>query len=244
MGAKMEASYSYYDYEKSIVRINETLDASDSLYEEKKSIPTRSSLTYSNGYYVSCSALFVDIRESKSLNERHKRPTLAKIYKTYISEVVAVMRSHTRVNEIYIEGDCVWGVFDTPYQSDVNELFCVAAQISSLIDILNIRYKKKGYSELTVGIGASYGESLYIKAGHSGSGINEVVWLGKLVGEAAELCSFGNKESYDSELMVSNVFYDNLEDSNKKLLYKHSYRSCYHGYVINTLMNEWVKNNG
>ncbi len=240
----MEASYSNYDYEKSIVRINETLDASDSLYEEKKSIPTRSSLTYSNGYYVSCSALFVDIRKSKILNDKHKRPILAKIYKTYISEVVAVMRSHAKVNEIYIEGDCVWGLFDTPQKSDIDALFSVAAQVSSLIDILNIRYKKKGYSELTVGIGASYGESLYIKAGHSGSGIYEVVWLGKLVGEAAKLCSYGNSTYSDSELMASQVFYDNLNDTNKGLLSWNSTRACYHGNVINLAMNEWVKNNG
>lgn len=240
----MEASYSYYDYEKSITRINEILDGSDSSYEDKKSIPSRSSLTYSNGYYVSCSALFVDIRKSKELNDKHRRPTLAKIYKTYISEVVAVMRNHSNVNEIYIEGDCVWGVYNTTDKSHIDELLSTAAQVSSLVDILNIRYKKKGYSELTVGIGASYGESLYIKAGHYGSGINEVVWLGELVGEAAELCSYGNKEYYDSELMVSNVFYQNLNEDNKKIMMKHSYRDCYHGNIINKVMNLWVQENG
>lgn len=56
-------------------------------------------------------------------------------------------------------------------------------------------------------MGASYGSSLYIKAGYKGSGINEVVWLGKLVGEAAKLCSYGNKTWSDKELMVSDVFF-------------------------------------
>ena len=239
----MEASHSRYDFNKSIERIDEILSGSDASYEDKKSIPSRDTLTFNNGFYVECSAMFIDIRGSKELNDKHTKPVLAKIYKTYISELVAVLKGHTKVSEIYIEGDCVWGIFDTPYKPDINNLFSVGAEASSLIDILNIKYKKKGYSELTVGIGISYGSSLMIKSGYKGSGINEVVWLGKLVGEAAALCSYGNKTYSDNEMMVSNVFYDNLHESNKKLLSKNYARNCYHGHVINIAMNDWVKNN-
>ena len=240
----MEAKYSFYDFKKSIERIDEVLDNSDASYEDKDSIPSRDDLTFNNGFYVSCSALFVDIRGSKSLSAKHTRPVQAKIYKTYISELVAVLKSHSKVSEIYIEGDCVWGVFDTPYKDDIEELLSIGARASSLIDILNIKYKKKDYSEIKIGIGISYGSSLMIKSGYKGSGINEVVWLGKLVGEAAALCSYGNKEWYDKEMQVSNTFYNNLNDENKKLFCKNPYRDCYHGYVINLAMNEWVKENG
>lgn len=239
----MEASYKSYDYTKSIERIDEIMDSSDSNYEEKKTIPARNTLTFNNGFYVTASALFVDIRESKSLSEKHKRPTLAKIYKTYISEIVAVLSGHDKINEIYIEGDGVWAVFDTEYKSDIDNVFSTAAKVSSIIDILNIKYKKKGYSALKVGIGLAYGESLYIKAGYKGSGINEVVWLGKLVGEAAKLCSYGNKTYSDNEMMVSSIFYNNLNKESQELLTWHSQRDCYHGNVINLAMNEWVKKN-
>lgn len=240
----MEAGYIYYDFKKSIERINEILDASDSSYEDKNSIPPRDSLTFTNGFYVDCAAIFIDIRGSKALNEKHTRPVLAKVYKTYISELVAILKSHTNVSELYIEGDCVWAICDTPYKSDIDELFYVGAKASSLIDILNIRYQKKGYSTLEVGIGISYGSSLMIKSGHKGSGINEVVWLGKLVGEAATLCSHGNKTYSDCEMMVSNTVYENLNNKNKKLLSKNYERDCYHGNVINVAMNDWVKENG
>lgn len=239
----MEASYSSYDFNKSIERIDEVLIGSDTLYEDKKSIPLRNSLTFNNGYYVDCSAMFVDIRGSKELADKHTRPVLAKIYKTYISELVAVLKGHSKVSEIYIEGDAVWGVFDTPKKIHVDELFGVGAKASSIIDILNVKYKKKGYSEITVGIGMSYGNSLMIKAGYKGSGINEVVWLGKLVGEAAMLCSYGNKTYSDNEIMVSDVFHSNLNEDNKALLSYNYSHNCYHGNVINIEMNEWVKKN-
>ncbi|EHK9576327.1 MULTISPECIES: adenylate/guanylate cyclase domain-containing protein [Vibrio] len=240
----MKASYSAYDFTKSRERIDEILKGADANYKNKDSIPSRDDLTFTNGFNVKCSALFVDIRGSKAINDKHTRPVLAKIYKTYISELVAIMRNHPKVNEISIEGDCVWGIFDTPYQRDIDDVFEVAFRVSSLIDVLNIKLRKRNYSELTVGIGASYGSSLLIKSGYKGSGINEVVWLGTLVSEAAKLCGYGNKTGADYEIMVSDVFYDNLKESNKKLLTKNYNRSCYHGNVISIGMNEWVKNNG
>lgn len=240
----MEATCSTYDFNKSIERIDEIMNNSDSSYEDKESIPSRDTLTFSNGFYVDCAVLYIDIRGSKELNEKHTRPVLAKIYKTYISELVAVLRGHSKVNEIYIEGDAVWGIFDTPYKSDVDELFSIGACASSLIDILNIKYKKKNYSELKIGIGIAHGSSLLIKAGYKGSGINEVVWLGKVVAEAAKLCAYGNQTYNDNEMMVSNVMYDNLNDHNKSLLSKNYNRDCYHGNVINLKMDEWVQKNG
>ncbi|EIU6823006.1 adenylate/guanylate cyclase domain-containing protein [Vibrio parahaemolyticus] len=240
----MKASYSLYDFEKSRGRIDEILQGADTAYIEKESIPSRDDLTFTNGFNVWCTALFVDIRKSKELNRTHTNPVLAKIYKTYISELVAIIKSHTKIREICIEGDCVWGIFDTPQKSDIDEVFSIGAQVSSLIDVLNIKYRKRGYSELTVGIGMSYGKSLLVKSGHKGSGINEVVWLGSLVSEAAELCGFGNKSYLDREMMVSEVFYGNLNDRNKGLLEYNAERDCYHGYVVDRDMNEWVQKNG
>ncbi|MEZ9421138.1 family 3 adenylate cyclase [Vibrio lentus] len=240
----MKAEYSAYDFEKSRERIDEILKGADADYKDKDSIPSRDDLTFTNGFNVYCSALFVDIRGSKELNKQHKNPVLSKIYKTYISELVAILKSHPKVKEVAIEGDCVWGIFDTPKKDDLRNLFSIGGKVSSLIDVLNIKYKKRGYSQITVGIGMSYGRSLLIKAGYKGSGINEVVWLGSLVSEAAELCGFGNKSWSDNELMLSEVFYGNLNDERKALLSYNAERNCYHGNVINTTMNEWVEKNG
>jgi class 3 adenylate cyclase len=237
----MEVKHSTYSHSDSISRIDEILNGSDASYEDKKSIPSRDSLTFSNGFNVECSAVCIDIRDSKSLSEKHTKPVQTKIYKTYISELVAVLKDHSGVNELYIEGDGVWGIFNTPYLQDINELFSVAAKAASLVDTLNVKYKKKNYTELKVGIGISYGSSLLIKSGYKGSGINEVVWLGKLVGEASQLCFYGNRTYNDSRLMVSSGFHQNLSEYNQKLLSYNANRGCYHGGVIDVAMDEWVQ---
>lgn len=240
----MEATYTQYGFEKSIERISEILDGSDASYQDHKGIPSRDSLSFTNGYYVDVTVLFVDIRGSKELSEKHTRPVLAKIYRAYVSEIVAVLKGNTTVSEIYIEGDGVWAVFNTTTKIDVNSVFNTAAKVASLIDVLNVKLTKKGYSTIEVGIGLDDGESLYIKAGYKGSGINEVVWIGRVVGTCAALGGYGNKLWSDREMMVSEVVYGSLTDDNKKLLEWNQARGCYHGSVVNVAMDQWVKDNG
>jgi hypothetical protein len=53
----------------------------------------------------------------------------------------------------------------------------------------------------------------------------------------------GNASYSDKTFMVGNVFYNNLNDDNKDLLSYHPARDCYHGEVVNTVMDEWYKEN-
>ncbi|MDD3465699.1 MAG: adenylate/guanylate cyclase domain-containing protein [Campylobacterales bacterium] len=235
----MEATHAYYDFNKTIERINSILNSSDNSYEDSEEVPNRTTLTYDNGYYTEVSILFVDIRGSTKLADSHTRPVLAKIFRSYISEVIAILRGNSNIQEVYIEGDGVWGVFSTPYMEDIDRLFSTAAQIMSLIDILNIHLKKRKYSEISVGIGLSRGNTLCIKAGHKGSGINEIVWLGKAVSKAVKLSNIGSRYIY-----ASSVIYNNLNEHNKKLLPNYDYANeCYYGLAVNSKMNEWVNSN-
>ena len=77
----MQANYKAYDFEKSRDRIDEILNSSDNNYEDKKEIPSRDNLTFTNGYYIFCSAIFIDMRGSKEFSKKHTRPVTAKIYR-------------------------------------------------------------------------------------------------------------------------------------------------------------------
>lgn len=239
----MKSNYVDYNFLKSIERIDEILTTSDSSFEELDYIPAREKLTFTNGFYVKCSALFVDIRKSSELTDKHRRPTPAKIYRVFISEVVAVMNGDLNCAEINVVGDCVWGIFNTPYKEDIDSLFSKAAKISSLIDIMNCKFKKRGIAEIKIGIGISYGRALMVKAGYKGSCINEVVWMGDVVNKASILAKIANKTAFDKEIMVTNLIYNNLSEKKQKLLEKDELRDCYRGDVINIKMNKWYKEN-
>ena len=237
----MDTEHSEYNVDQSYLRIKEILDSSDADYQERSDIPPTDSLTFTNGFYVSCSAVFIDIRGSKNLTQNHTRPVLAKIYRAYISECIAIMRNNLKVRHLNIEGDCVWGVFSTPFKPNIDEAFATSYFLASLVDVLNWRLEKKGYAQISVGIGCSYGNALMIKAGYKGSGVNDTVYMGDVVNEAAKLCSIGNKKFGSKEIHVSNVFYSNLKPDNQKLLTKVYDPDCYGGDVVSLDINNWLR---
>lgn len=238
----MNTTHSLYDFNKSISNFDEILNSSDSNYLPHKGIPNKNSLTFTNGYYVDVTVLFIDIRGSKELSIKHTRPVLAKIYRAYISEVISVIKGNPTINEITVEGDGIWAVFNTTSNNDVDAVFQTAFTLTSLVDILNVKLLRKGYSAINIGIGIDDGESLYIKAGYKGSTINEVVWLGKVVGQTALLCSNANKNG-NSRIMASERVFNCLTEHNKSLVQRNWSHNCYHGDVINIEMNEWVQRN-
>lgn len=238
----MKSNFIYYDYLKSFERIDKIINDSYN-YEELDYIPSRDKLTYNNGFYVNCSSMFVDMRGSSKLPDIHKRPKLAKLYRTYVSEVVSVMNGNLSCVEVNIIGDCVSGIFDTKTTTSIDSVLSTAAKISSLIDVMNYKFKKNDIETIEVGIGISYGRALMVKAGYDGSGINDVVWMGDVVNKAANLCSYGKREWYDRRVMVSESFYINLSEDYKKHLEKNDSRDCYHSNPFCIEMNNWYKEN-
>lgn len=237
----MESNHISYEYIKSFERIDTIIETSDNSFEELDEIPSRDKLTYTNGFYVNCSALFVDIRDSSQIPNKHTRPKLAKLYRTYISEIVAIMNGNNLCSEINIVGDCVSGIFNTPYKSNFDSVFVTAVQISSFIDVLNCKFKKNNIEQINVGIGLSYGRSLMIKAGYSGSGINDIVWMGDVVNEASKLSSYGNNTWLDNKMMISSIFYNNLNEQNQEFLDWNIIRNCYHCNIVHNDMNSWYQ---
>jgi class 3 adenylate cyclase len=190
----MDSNYRAYNYISSFSRIDDILALPAGNYEEVNALPDRDRLTFTNGFYAYCSAMFIDIRDSSTLPSKYKRPALAKLYRAFISEMVAIFNSATFAREINIVGDCVWGVYNTTLKSKIDEVFGLAATANSLAKTLNYKLGKAGYdTPIRVGIGMSYGRALMIKAGHSGSGINDVVYMGDVVNEAAKLASKGSE---------------------------------------------------
>ena len=237
----MKATNKQYDFNSSLSRIDEILDASNDSFKESDSIVNREKLTYKNGFYVYCTALFVDIRDSSNMTDAHKRPVLAKIYRSFISEMVALMNGHDTCREVNINGDCVWCVCETKYKTDIDGVFSLAAKACSLVDILNYNLKKKNYQTYQVGVGIDYGRALMIKAGNDGSAINDVVWMGDVVNQACHLCNEANSGFFDKRVFLSNIIYDNLNDNNKALCSKDGGRDIYQADVVNINMSKWLK---
>lgn len=238
----MDGNYKTYDYEASSARIKEILDQPAGQFEEVDSLPDRDELTFRNGFYGKCSAIFIDIRDSSGLTDQYKRPTLAKIYRAFISEMVAVLNSHEKVREVNIVGDCVWAVYNTPKKSDIDAVFSIASKANTLMKLLNHHYAKKGIDPLKIGVGVDWGRVLMIKAGYNGSGINDVVYMGDVVNRAAHLAHEAGRVG-KRPIFVGSAFRYNLKQHNRDLLTLESVDGLgqvYTGDFVNIDMNKWI----
>lgn len=233
----------HYDVVASDARIKEILDSVES-FEDVDSIPNRQNLTYNNGYYVNCTSVFIDIRGSSKFSETHTRPVIGKIYRAYISECVAIMNNDPNCREVVITGDCVHGIMNTPFKSDVDRAMQTTYSLNALINVLNWRLKQKGYKQISCGIGIAYGRALMIQAGFKGSKLNEVIWMGDVVNEASNLCHQGNK-NYRKPIQVSSSVYNNLNAVNKNLLSPVNSGILgsvhYECDIVNSEMYEWLE---
>ena len=63
----MDGNFKTYSYTSSSERIKDILNQPAGAYEEVDGLPDRDKLTFSNGFYGMCSAVFIDIRDSARL---------------------------------------------------------------------------------------------------------------------------------------------------------------------------------
>ncbi len=203
----------HYDFniEDSLERIKSYM--TDSIDAESVSkVPTEDEMTYGNGYYVKCCAVFVDIRDSSLLTYEETKKNVSKIYRSFVSEITAVMQSLQQCKHINIVGDCVSGIFDAQNLSkDILEVFLMVARIHSVIRLLNNQLSLYDLPNIKVGIGVDYGNTLVVKAGYQGSGLDDLVWMGRVVNHAAHLGNSANKENKPI-ILCSNNFYNALGD--------------------------------
>jgi len=241
----MDSNYEAYDHLASYARIDEILATPDSNYEEVDNLPDREALTFTNGFYASCTALFIDIRESSKLPSTYDGPDLARIYRAFISEIVAIFNSDFYAREINIVGDRVWGVYRTSSSTDIDDIFALAAMANSLTKVLNYKMRQNGYdTPLRFGIGMSYGRVLMIKAGYSGGGIDDVVHTGDVVNHAAKLAARGSDGWWLPPIFVAEQVYQSLNEHNQRLLMRANYlEPCYQGNPVNSDMEEWYAAN-
>ncbi|MFE9219769.1 adenylate/guanylate cyclase domain-containing protein [Streptomyces lavendulae] len=240
----MDSNYKLYDHVASASRIKEYLTGAQGSYEEVDTLPDRDKLTFANGFYANCSAIFVDIRGSSKLPDHYKRPRLARIYRAYLSELVAIFNGSSLTREVNIAGDAAWAVVNTPSKPNIDTVFAMGYRANSMVKLMNHYMQKANYGlPIKIGIGMSYGRALMIKAGYNGSGINDIVYMGDVVNAAAKLANYGNSQWGTPPLVASSGFHYNLKKENQAVFKYDVTRSCYTTDVVDSAMEEWYQAN-
>ena len=241
-----------YDYQNGKSRIEEILN-NETEIKDKEKVPKDENFTFSNGYYSWVSAIFVDIRESSKLFTDEDKEKVAKIIRSFTSEIIEILKKDDNLREIGIRGDCVYAIYTTPLQKDIYKMAEKTFFINTFMKMLNKLLEKKYYPTIKVGIGMSTAKELVVKAGRKNASINNKVWIGDAVTKASNLSSLGNKDGVlpivFSELSYRN-FIEQLVENNKNKDPKswfeedstYEYGVYYSADIIVENFCNWIKN--
>jgi hypothetical protein len=78
---------------------------------------------------VDCSVIAVTLGGPIEEPGKFSVAVLTKIYRSFISETVAILNSNSQRVDIKINGDCLTGIYNTPHKPDVDNMFSDAAKI-------------------------------------------------------------------------------------------------------------------
>ena len=242
-----------YEYKKSKETIESILNSPTKIIEKDFVPSSESEFTYENGITAWVGALFVDIVNSSSIFQSPNEDT-ARIIRCFCSEIISILKDDSNYREIGIRGDCIYCIYNSPYQTDLVKIFRHAYRINSFMNMLNKLLLNNRYSTLRAGVGLGCSQDLIIKAGQNGSGINDRIWIGKAVVDAAHLSGVANRNGV-SAIAMSPLFFNNIiellckeNEQYKSWIKPHSpsyYGSVdfYHCSIIETNFDKWIEEN-
>lgn len=219
---------------KTAVQKSDTIPASDDQF------------TFDNGIKTWVGALFVDIRDSSNLFKNNNDEKVARIIRAFSQGIIEILSSDENFREIGIRGDCVYGIFTSPKKTDLRDIFYDAINVNSFIKLLNTALFSNSFPQIKVGIGLGTSETLVVKAGRKGIGINDKVWIGDSVVDASNLSGVANKD-VPAPIAMDSCFYENIKDllykANPKyeewICYSNQY-GCYYCDVYDTDVDQYL----
>ena len=179
------------------------------VYSTTKEVPNRddSGLSYERGKdkrgkEIETCVLFVDIRNSVALTDKHQHQTMGRVYTAFTKAVLKVARHHGGHTRNII-GDRVMVVF--PVEN------CFKNAVDCSVSINHIASKiinKRFYVDFKCGIGIAYGKLRVIKVGIQRNGTENgenkgLVWVGKPANYASRITDMANKTIQEEFIEVN-----------------------------------------
>ncbi len=179
--------------------------------EEVYSVPTisNSKLTFGcKGLEFEATVLYIDMRGSTAILNKHTKKVVAKIHMLYYHAIVKIAKE-TRGEIRSFNGDSLLVFYQgTTKESLSNAIISAMHMKFAIKELLNDNLKN--YTDIDFGIGIDHGKILATKVGIGGTDeTKDLIWIGNAVNKAAKI-SDQCKSYYN--IGISEFVYNNLLD--------------------------------
>lgn len=172
-------------------------------------------LTFGNkGLQFEATVLYIDMRGSTEVLNKHNNPVVAKIHMCYFHTIVKI--ANALGGEVRsFNGDSMLVFFQGTTQASLSTAVQAAMQMKYMIatDGGGINKLLAKYTPIDFGIGLDHGKILCTKIGVGGNSNNkDLIWIGNAVNKSTVLSDL-SKSPY--HISISSCVYDNLTDTVK-----------------------------
>ncbi len=236
-----------YDYQAGKKRIVQILTESNEIAQVEK-LPKEITDEDTNGYFSFVSAVFVDIRKSSAIFENTNSATVAKILRSFTSEVIEILTGDDNedlVREIGIrDGSSIYVVYTTPSKPNIQSVIERAISINTYMDMLNkLLLEYEITHQLKIGIGMATSQELMVKASKKGTKVTHSLWIGKALEDASRYAKVAGKDGIHP-ITIANMTHANLPITHQEAFtFIHSKNEgyLYHCNSIHSNMYKWIK---
>lgn len=200
-----------------IISTVKTILETNFTFEEVGYVPeiSNSKLTFnSTGLKFTATVLYIDMRDSTEVLNKHNKPTIAKIHKAYLHTTVAITKSLGGEVRSF-NGDSVLAFFQGTTKQSLSNAVKASMQIRYMIasDDSGINNLLSKYSAVNFGIGLDHGNVLCAKVGVGGdNNTKDLIWIGNSINKSVII---SDECSTTSHIGISKIVYDNLLDEVK-----------------------------
>ena len=170
-------------------------------------------LTFSNtGLHFESTTLYIDMRGSTKILNKHNRTSVAKLHKAYFYIIVKIAKSLGGEVRSF-NGDGMLVFFQGTTKTTLSNAVKSAMQMKYMLTENEVVKKKlEKYSSIDFGIGIDHGKILCTKVGLAGTNNRDLVWIGNAVNKSVKI---GDKLSAPNHIGISSFVYSNLNDEVK-----------------------------
>lgn len=185
--------------------------------EEVNFVPdiTNSKLTFNNsGLLFEATVLYIDLRDSTGILNKHNKSTIAKIHKAYLHTTVKIATSLGGEVRSF-NGDSVLAFFQGTTKTSLSNAVKAAMQIRFMIanPKSGINNLLSQYSAVDFGIGLDDGKILCTKVGIGGdNNTKDLIWIGNPINKSVVISDECKANEY---IGISSYVYSNLTDEVK-----------------------------
>lgn len=240
------------EYKESRKRIEDILNSKTKIEEVESLSNDEDKFTYENGVRTWVGALFIDIRNSTNYFKNNNQEIVARIMRSFTSEIIRILSKNKNYIQIGIRGDCVYAIYSTPKKDALKSIISDACYINTFQKMFQKILEKKQWSTFKIGIGMGASKDLIIKAGMKGTGIRDNIWIGDAVIDASKLSSEGNTGNIGTIVMdscfhynIKDFYHDNTKKYDDLAIHFISNKlntNAYHCDMTSSDFNKWIEN--